>query len=142
MKPTQKKSESKFDSHCVVCKKPADSPKGNYNAKRVTLCKSVKCRHQRKIELQRARRAQKELFGKNELRAVTLRNGKARKEVARALPLPVADNFSTGDNYRVNDALHSAAQSRLQQAREARHNAHTSRPAEKKPRRGKHVIVV
>jgi hypothetical protein len=142
MKPTQKKSESKFDSHCVVCKKPAHSPKGNYNAKRATLCKSVKCRHLRKIELQRARRAQKELFGKLELRAVTSTDGKKHKAVEPSTHEQAPGKVSTGDNSRVNDELHSAAQSRLQQAREARHNAHTSRPGGKKPRRGKHVTVL
>lgn len=53
MKPTQT-----LDSHCVVCKCPAAAPRGNFNAKRVTLCLSPECRRQRKSELQRERRRQ------------------------------------------------------------------------------------
>jgi hypothetical protein len=47
------------NSHCVVCKKPCCAPRGNWNANSVSLCKSKKCRTQRRTELQRKRRKQK-----------------------------------------------------------------------------------
>ena len=50
-----------YDSHCIVCKKPAHSPKGNFNAQRVTLCERKKCIRQRRTELQRERRKQQVL---------------------------------------------------------------------------------
>jgi hypothetical protein len=49
----------KYNSHCIICKKPAHAPKGNFNARAVTLCKSKKCVRQRRTELQRERRKQK-----------------------------------------------------------------------------------
>lgn len=52
----------KFDSHCIVCKKPAFAPRGDWNRNTVTLCKSKKCHRKRKSELQKERRRQKELF--------------------------------------------------------------------------------
>jgi hypothetical protein len=53
--------KEKFDSHCIICKRPCFAPKGNFNVKKVTLCWRKKCQHQRKIELQRARRQQKKM---------------------------------------------------------------------------------
>lgn len=56
------KKGPKFDSHCVECKKPCMAPRGNFNANRVSLCKSPKCRRSRKSALQREARKQKELL--------------------------------------------------------------------------------
>jgi hypothetical protein len=53
--------KEKFDSHCIICKRPCFAPKGNYNAKSVTLCPSKKCRTQRQTELQKERRKQKKM---------------------------------------------------------------------------------
>jgi len=53
--------KEKFDSHCIICKRPATAPAGNFNAKKVTLCFRKKCRHQRKMELQKERRKQKKI---------------------------------------------------------------------------------
>jgi hypothetical protein len=50
--------KKKFDSFCVVCKKPAQSPAGFSNVNKVTLCRAKVCRRQRKTELQKARRRQ------------------------------------------------------------------------------------
>jgi predicted nucleic acid-binding Zn ribbon protein len=50
-----------YNSHCIVCKKPAMAPKGNFNANRATLCLSAKCRRRRKTQLQQVRRMQREL---------------------------------------------------------------------------------
>jgi hypothetical protein len=55
----------KYDSHCIVCKKPCFAPRGNFNTQRVSLCKDKKCRRQRKTELQREARKQKDLFPVN-----------------------------------------------------------------------------
>lgn len=60
----EKMSNQKFDSHCVVCKRPAFAPKGNFNATKVTLCDRPKCIRQRRAELQRERRKQRELFAR------------------------------------------------------------------------------
>jgi hypothetical protein len=49
-----------FDSQCIVCKQPCYAPKGNWNINLVTLCKKAKCRRQRKTELQREARRQRE----------------------------------------------------------------------------------
>ncbi len=54
--------KTKFNSHCVVCKKPCVAPRGNWNAQLASLCPSKKCRHKRKIELQKERRRQREMF--------------------------------------------------------------------------------
>jgi hypothetical protein len=48
----------KNDTHCGVCRKPCQAPKGNWNAQAFVLCGKKKCRLQRRCELQRARRAQ------------------------------------------------------------------------------------
>jgi hypothetical protein len=53
--------KGKFDSHCIICKRPCFAPKGNWNAKKVTLCASPKCFRQRKTELQKERRKQKKI---------------------------------------------------------------------------------
>jgi hypothetical protein len=53
--------KGKFDSHCIICKRPCFAPKGNYNAKSVTLCPSKECRTQRRTELQKKRREQKKM---------------------------------------------------------------------------------
>lgn len=55
------KPKLKYNSHCFICKKPAVGPKGNYNAQRITLCKSPKCHRQRKNNLQNYRRRQLKL---------------------------------------------------------------------------------
>lgn len=68
-----------FDSFCCVCKEPANAPRGNFNAKRVTLCKKKRCRRQRKSELQREQRRQKNLPGlleKKKARSRCSRKGK------------------------------------------------------------------
>jgi hypothetical protein len=132
----------KHNSHCIVCKQPATAPRGNYNAKKPTLCFRKKCRHTRKIELQRARRAQKELFDKSVIQALTLPDDKARKVIAPALPLPTADTTSIADNYRDCDALPSRAKSRPPRARAERDTSRISRRAGKKPRRGKRAPAV
>jgi hypothetical protein len=41
-----------------MCLRPCIAPAGNWNAKRVTLCGREKCKHIRRMELQRARRKQ------------------------------------------------------------------------------------
>ena len=57
--PTQGKMKNrKYDSHCIVCKTPCFAPKGNFNAKRVTICGKKKCRNKRRAECQRNRRSQ------------------------------------------------------------------------------------
>jgi hypothetical protein len=50
-----------FNSHCIICKQPCYAPKGNWNINLVSLCKKAKCRRQRKTELQREARRQREL---------------------------------------------------------------------------------
>ena len=57
MKHTKRK-KVKFNSHCEVCKKPAMAPEGNFNAKKITLCRNPKCHRRRKTELQKERRRQ------------------------------------------------------------------------------------
>jgi hypothetical protein len=142
MKPTQKKPKSKFDSHCIVCKKPAHSPKGNFNAKRVTLCKSVKCRHLRKIELQRARRAQKELFGKTELRSLILPDDKNHKAIGSFHQLKASNKASIGGNSQVHDEQPSSAQLHQRPSRKSRHIEGTSHQASEKPLTEKRVLVL
>jgi len=56
-----KKKSRCFDTCCVVCKKPCASPKGNFNANRVAICKREKCVLKRRTELQRERRKQMQL---------------------------------------------------------------------------------
>ena len=140
MKPTQKKPSSKYDSHCVVCKKPAHSPKGNYNARRVTLCNSVKCRHQRKIELQRARRAQKELFGKTELQSVISPDGKKRIAIEPSTRAQASSKASSGDNYQANGVRPFAAKSRPQRDHAGQNNSRIAFLIKKKPHHEKLVI--
>ena len=43
---------------CCECGKPTQPPSGNWNAQRVVLCDSKKCRRLRKSALQRERRRQ------------------------------------------------------------------------------------
>lgn len=59
---TPKPMKSKFDSHCEICKRACFAPRGNYNAKRISLCDRLPCIRKRRCELQRARRAQRELI--------------------------------------------------------------------------------
>ena len=89
------------------------------------------------MDLQRARRAQKELFDKSELQALTLTGDKARKEVALYLPAQIADKFSNADNSQGCDARRSRAQSRPRPARATRRSERISHLARNKLRRGK-----
>jgi len=50
--------KKKYDRHCCVCAAPCAAPRGNFNAKKVSLCGKKKCRLQRRSELQRERRKQ------------------------------------------------------------------------------------
>lgn len=52
----------KFNAVCSECGRKCMAPKGNWNAKRVVICKLQKCRRARKTALQKQRRKQKELF--------------------------------------------------------------------------------
>lgn len=127
----------KHNSHCIICKKPATAPRGNFNAKKPTLCRSVKCRHTRKMELQRDRRRQKELFDKSELQALTLPDDKANREVAPDLPLPTANTTSTAGNSPASGVRPSRERSRPRPARAAHRSERTSTRGAKKPARGK-----
>jgi hypothetical protein len=49
------------NSHCCECGRPCRAPRGNWNAKSVSLCSSVVCRRKRKSALQKERRKQKTL---------------------------------------------------------------------------------
>jgi hypothetical protein len=85
----------KYDSICIVCKRPAKSPGGNFNANDVTLCKRARCQRQRKTELQRARRRQKLFaFARANLNA-TSAGGSERIAVGTAQLEPAASKAST-----------------------------------------------
>ena len=132
----------KYDSHCIVCKRPAMAPKGNLNAKRVTLCQRKECRHKRKIELQRERRRQKELFDKSELQALTLCGDEDRTKAAPSTVGPSRGKASTAGNSQASDARPSREQSRRPAKSKPRHKRHISLRAKGKSRRGVHEHIL
>jgi hypothetical protein len=79
------KTKKPFNSHCAICKEPCHAPKGNWNINRVSLCHRTKCRRQRKTELQREARRQRELFA--DVKRVTKKGAQKAvvRRVARAL---------------------------------------------------------
>lgn len=79
----------KFDSHCVECGKPCMAPRGNFNASRVSLCKSPRCRRMRKTKLQKDRRRQQILAFMDEpaVRArLVLKSAEVAKKGSQAIP--------------------------------------------------------
>lgn len=81
-----KKTQRPFDSHCVECKQPCFAPRGNFNAHRVSLCKSKVCRRARKTALQREARKQLDL-----VLSETRRRRTAKRAAAKSATLTKAE---------------------------------------------------
>lgn len=64
---------------CCECGKPTRAPKGNWNARKVVLCKSQTCRRKRKTALQKERRRQKELDSLKKMPARKVTSERKRK---------------------------------------------------------------